>query len=92
MSSAMALLFMVCSESADEAAKPTLILVVGASGVPQYEPMFSEWADRWPPRDNRDSIPSLLDAIQKFKDRRINNDFAPCSMKRRGSRDKNSGW
>ena len=47
MSSAMALLFMVCSASADEAAKPTLILVVGASGVPQYEPMFSEWADRW---------------------------------------------
>ncbi|MBS0204158.1 MAG: hypothetical protein JSS49_14740 [Planctomycetes bacterium] len=27
--------------------KPTMIVVVGASGSPQYEPMFTEWADRW---------------------------------------------
>lgn len=27
--------------------KPTMILIVGASGAPQYESMFAEWADRW---------------------------------------------
>ena len=35
---------------ADDAAttmKPTMIVVVGAAGAPQYEPMFGEWADRW---------------------------------------------
>lgn len=27
--------------------KPTVIVVVGAIGAPQYETMFAEWADRW---------------------------------------------
>ncbi|MEI8384176.1 MAG: hypothetical protein WCJ09_28970 [Planctomycetota bacterium] len=45
-----ALMFMIGSAQAQDAAKttkPTLILVVGANGAPQYEPMFAEWADRW---------------------------------------------
>ena len=39
-----------CSVSlalADETAKPTMIVVVGASGSRQYDAVFAEWADRW---------------------------------------------
>lgn len=45
-----ALMFLIGNALAQDAAKttkPTLILVVGANGAPQYEPMFAEWADRW---------------------------------------------
>jgi hypothetical protein len=38
------------SVRADETAvskTPTMIVVVGASGVEQFESMFAEWADRW---------------------------------------------
>lgn len=38
------------SVSADETSvstTPTMIVVVGASGVEQFESMFAEWADRW---------------------------------------------
>ncbi|MEE2938317.1 MAG: hypothetical protein VYA84_20195, partial [Planctomycetota bacterium] len=28
-------------------ARPTMILVVGASGTPEYGQMFSTWADKW---------------------------------------------
>jgi len=27
--------------------KPTMIVVVGAGGTPQFDAMFNEWADRW---------------------------------------------
>ena len=27
--------------------KPTMIVVVGAGGAPQYEAMFADWSDRW---------------------------------------------
>lgn len=45
-----ALMFMIgnaLAQDAGKTTKPTLILVVGANGAPQYEAMFAEWADRW---------------------------------------------
>lgn len=33
--------------AADESPQTTVIVVVGASGAPQFESLFAEWADRW---------------------------------------------
>lgn len=37
----------VLADEASTNARPTMIVVIGAAGLEQYEPIFAEWADRW---------------------------------------------
>ena len=37
----------VLADEASTGSRPTMIVVVGAAGLEQYEPVFAEWADRW---------------------------------------------
>lgn len=37
----------VGADDSAQSTNATLLLVVGASGAPQFQPMFTEWADRW---------------------------------------------
>lgn len=37
----------VLADESSTGSRPTMIVVIGAAGLEQYEPIFAEWADRW---------------------------------------------
>jgi hypothetical protein len=60
--------------AANENQKPTLIIVVGASGAPEYEVQFSNWADLWRQaclKGNVNPVLVGLDSIQDSNDLEI---------------------
>lgn len=44
----------------EQAAKPTMIVVIGAGGAAQFEADFSEWADRWIHAAAKAGMPSVV--------------------------------